>query len=133
VNARHGNQPTFWARTALENAQHIDAIYISAIFEEELIGCGVLVGDQGFYRMTLLGLNYKFRGLYFKMIYSAIRAGINANASCLYIGSGAGGAEMFKKRLGFEHNMPTASVYYDPQYIWLKWSVGVVEKLGWIN
>ncbi len=86
-------------RSILENAHQVDAIWLTAKIGDRLVGCGLLVGDNGTYSLAVLGMDYEVEYVYFQLVYSAIRVAIEAGAKNLRGGSGA---YEFKGRLGFQ-------------------------------
>lgn len=103
VEQEHHTTPKFYAQATLENAHRVPSVWLTAEIGEQLVGCGLLLGDGDTYFLTLLGLDYGVRFVYFQLFYAAIRAAIEAGAHTLFGGSGA---YDLKQRLGFEaqHN-----------------------------
>jgi len=99
VEQQHGTVPHPYARQILEQAAHVDAAWITAERAGRLVGCGLLLGDGPDHMLTLLGLDYGERFVYFQLLYAAIRHAIASGVRHLYGGSGA---YEFKQRLGFQ-------------------------------
>ena len=103
VERRHRSSPNPWARRVLQNADMVDFTWLTAEIDGRLVGCGLLLGDEKTRFLTLLGLDYDVRYVYFQLIYEAIRCAIGEGVRVLRGGSGA---YRVKARLGFdlEHN-----------------------------
>jgi predicted N-acyltransferase len=99
VHAHHGSHPEPHTRIALEKAQAIGGTWLLAWVQERLVGCGMLLQDNGAAGTVFLGLDYSVRYVYFQIFYGAIRAAIEQGAHTVYGGSGA---YEFKQHLGFE-------------------------------
>lgn len=100
VEARHGAPQKPWARAMLANAaQAAAATWITARVAGRLVGCGLLLADQGVHLATLLGLEEGEPYVYFQIVYRAIRQAIESGAQALRAGSGA---YELKQRLGFQ-------------------------------
>lgn len=99
VERHHGSQPNPWARSVLEQANMVEATWLTAKIEDRLVGCGLLLGEGGVRFLALLGLDYEVRYAYFQLVYAAIRSAIEQGVKIL---RGGGGAYQIKQRLGFE-------------------------------
>lgn len=99
VSHHHNSPPDPHTRLILENAHQVDSIWLTAKIEDRLVGCGLLLGDEGTYSLALLGIDYVVEYVYFQLVYAAIRTAIEAGARSLRGGSGA---YEFKERLGFQ-------------------------------
>jgi predicted N-acyltransferase len=99
VEERHGSAPNTYARAILEQADMVSATWLTAEMEGRLVGCGLLLGDGCAQILSLLGLDYDVRYAYFRLVYAAIRAAIEAKTRILYGGSGV---YDLKERLGFK-------------------------------
>lgn len=99
VEVHHGASPKPWARAMLENAHMVPSIWVTAEVEGRLVGCGLLVSDQGMQVASLLGLDYSQPYVYFQLVYMAIQQAVEQGARVLRMGSGA---YPFKMRLGFQ-------------------------------
>lgn len=99
VEARHNSAPRPWAQAMLENLPLIDGVWMAAEQDGRLVGCELLVGDGDTWLMTLLGLDYRLRHVYFLLGYEDIRRALEHGVRVLRGGSGAY-AE--KRRLGFQ-------------------------------
>jgi predicted N-acyltransferase len=98
-DARYNTLPLPWARRMLEKASMVDSIWLAAYVGEQLIACGLLLGDQSTWVATALGRNYAYDYAYFVLGYEAIRHVIESGGQVLRWGTGA---YEYKKRLGFE-------------------------------
>lgn len=98
VETRHKAMPKPWARALLANASRGDTSWLSAHQDGRLVGCGLILNDNGVHLATLLGLDYRVEYVYFKLMYAAIENAIEHQAQALRGGSGA---YPFKEHLGF--------------------------------
>ena len=103
VEQRHHSSPNPWARGILENANLAGAIWLTARLNNRLIGCELILDDNGTQMVTSLGMANDFPHIYFLLGYADIRHAIEKDMHSLRWGSGAFEA---KQRLGFEleHN-----------------------------
>ena len=99
VERQHGSAPDPWARAALENAHMVDASWLAAEVEGEIVGSGLLLRDGEVGQLKYLGLDYQVPYAYFQLVYAAIRAAIEGGIRLLV---GGAGAYEIKRRLGFE-------------------------------
>ncbi len=70
---------------------------------EKLVGCLLLLHDQGVLRITLIGRDYDYEYVYFQIFYEMVRYAIEHGLQRIYGGTGA---EQFKRSLGFQ-DVPT--------------------------
>ncbi len=77
----------------------VNGRWLTATQNDRLIGCGLLLGDNGGWAMKFLGLDYTVRYTYFQLVYSALREVINHGGRHL---TGGTGAYQLKERLGFQ-------------------------------
>ncbi len=99
VEVHHRNPPVHYVRSVLEHLDMVDSIWLEARMEGRLVGCGLLLSDNGGMVATLLGLDYREKYVYFQIVYEAVRCAIETGARILFAGSGA---YELKRRLGFE-------------------------------
>jgi predicted N-acyltransferase len=99
VDEHHGSPSHPYGRTMLENAHMIGAIWLTALVEDRLVGCGLIPGDGDIRFLALLGLDYKVKYAYFQMAYTAIHSAIENGVKVLRGGSGT---YDLKQRLGFQ-------------------------------
>lgn len=98
--AKHYHElPPLTARRTLENSAMVDAIWLEARIEEQLVGCELMLGDGGTWRVVLMGRDYNFDYVYFLLSYTDIRCAIERGAKILRWGSES---YEVKRRLGFE-------------------------------
>ncbi len=114
VSEHHDSVKNPVTRRALQNSHMVNATWLIATVEGEIVGCGALLADGPGGCLAFLGMDYNIRYLYFKLMYSAIETAIEQGVQTLYGGTDA---YEFKERLGFEleHNnyvdlMPTNPV-----------------------
>lgn len=96
---RHGSMPHPNARPVMEHMSQVGGRWLAARQNGRLVGCGLLLGDNGSWAMKFLGLDYEVRYAYFQLIYTAIQEVIAAGGNYL---SGGTGAYELKERLGFQ-------------------------------
>lgn len=99
VEKAHNTPPNPRARAVLEKADRVDATWLEARREGQLVGCGLVLGDGPVRALGLLGLDYRLRYVYFQLLYAAIASAIEEGVEVLW---GGGGAYDIKGRLGFE-------------------------------
>lgn len=99
VAKHHRSAPNPWAQIVLENANMVDAAWLTAEMADRMVGCGLLLGDGSTWFLALLGLDYSVQYVYFQLVYAAIRYAIEEGAQVL---RGGGGAYGMKQRLGFQ-------------------------------
>jgi len=128
VNEKHGNPETFWAEAAIKHQHLVNGTWITATLHGRLVGCGLLVGNEGNHRLLLLGMDYEVWGIYFRMMYTAIETAINQGTKRLFAGTGSA---QFKSNLGFQ---PIPSkIYYRPQNPLFRWFVKWIERRDLVN
>lgn len=98
VEDQHGSAHNQLVRPVLENAALADCAWLTATIDDRLVGCGLLLGDEGAWVLSLLGMEYDVQYVYFQLVYAAIRHVIEAGGHTL---RGGGGAYDIKERLGF--------------------------------
>lgn len=81
-----------------------------------LVGCGLLICDQGVMRLALLGIDYRFKYTYFQLFYEAIRYAIEHGIHTI---KGGSGAYDFKTRLGFQRE--PIYIAFDSHHSVLRW------------
>jgi predicted N-acyltransferase len=99
VERHHGTPPNPRTRQALENLHMVDATWLTAELDGQMVGCGALIGDGDTRALAFLGLDYGVQYVYFQMMYAAIRCSLESGLRTLWGGSGA---YEFKERLGFQ-------------------------------
>ena len=77
----------------------VDAVWLAAEKDGQLVGCELMLGDRGTWLVTGLGLDHSVSNVYFVLGYEDIRYAIEQGAQALRWGS-----ETYdvKGRLGFE-------------------------------
>ena len=99
VEKRHGSTPSPWTRGMLENAGLVGAVWLTASVNDRLVGCELILNDNGTQMVTALGLAQDFRHAYFLLGYADIQYAIENGMHTLRWGSGAYEA---KRQAGFE-------------------------------
>jgi predicted N-acyltransferase len=98
VESSHGALPNPWARGMLEHMEMVDATWLTATIEERLVGCGLLVEDNGSQMTSVLGLEEGVPYVYFMLVYESLKMALENRVRLLRWGSGA---REVKERLGF--------------------------------
>lgn len=96
---KYHESPDPGVRRSLENANMVDAAWVAARIGDRLVGCELVVGDRGCWRVMALGRDYGYQDVYFLLGYADIRYAIEHGARTLYWGALAYEA---KRRLGFQ-------------------------------
>jgi predicted N-acyltransferase len=99
VARRYGQPLASWTARMLENAGMVDGVWLAAEVEGCLVGCELLLGDQGTWFVTALGRDYAFEYVYFLLGYADIRFAIEQGVQVLRWGSCS---HDVKRRLGFQ-------------------------------
>lgn len=99
--------PNPWMRGLLENAQTLGGVWQEVRQRGRLVGCGLLLEDNGVMLATALGLAEDAPYAYFLLVYSCLQEAMARRVKTLRLGSGAYDV---KRRLGFvlEDNNHTA-------------------------
>jgi hypothetical protein len=103
VEHRHDSTPNPWAAGLLEHMQMVESTWLAARIKEQLVGCMLLLVDNGVQIAVLPGLTEEVPYAYFMLLYEAIQDAFDRKLNSLQWGSGA---YETKRRLGFEleHN-----------------------------
>jgi predicted N-acyltransferase len=96
------------ARRLLENAGMVDVVWIAVRVGDRLVGCELVVGDRGYWRVLALGRDYDYQDVYFLLGYADIRYTIEHGAQALIWGAFSYDA---KQRLGFVARTNTYAVF----------------------
>lgn len=99
VERRHDATPNPWATGMLEHMGMVKSTWLTASIGERLVGCMLLLMDNGFQIACLPGLTEDVPFAYFMLLYEAIQDAFEKSLICLRWGSGA---YEVKRRLGFE-------------------------------
>jgi hypothetical protein len=99
VEHRHGSMPNPWAAGMLEHMQMVESTWLTAHIGKRLVGCLLLLTDNGVQIASLPGLTEDVPFAYFMLLYEAIQEALERKLSLLRWGSGA---YETKRRLGFE-------------------------------
>lgn len=107
VERRHGADHNPWMRGMIAHLDQVHGIWLKATIGERLVGCGVLLPDNGSMLATSLGLAEDVPYVYFQLMYATVEQAIASGVSTLRLGSAA---YDFKRRLGcaLEDNNHTA-------------------------
>jgi len=99
VEKKHDSAPNPWAHGMLENIQMVDGTFLEAHINERLVGCGIVLHDNGAQLATALGLAEDVPYVYFQLVYASLQEAFEKKVRLLRWGSGA---YEVKRRLGFE-------------------------------
>lgn len=98
VERRFGSAENPWARPMLEHINMIDGVFLSASIDEKLVGCGLVLQDNGAQVNATLGLAEDVPYTYLMLVYESLKLAFDRHASILRMGSGA---YEIKEQLGF--------------------------------
>ena len=99
VERRHASSPNPWTRELLERVELVDGTWLEAYIGKKLVGCGLILEDQGAQMTTALGLAENEPYVYFLLIYASLENAFKKQVRLLRWGSGA---YEVKQKLGFE-------------------------------
>ena len=99
VERRHASSPNPWTRELLERVELVDGTWLEAYIGNKLVGCGLILEDQGAQMTTALGLAENEPYVYFLLIYASLENAFKKQVRLLRWGSGA---YEVKQKLGFE-------------------------------
>jgi predicted N-acyltransferase len=108
VEKKHGSAPNPWTGAMLENLAMTDGAFLAAHIGERLVGCGIVVYDQGIQLAAALGLAEDVPNVYFQLVYASLQDAFEKKARLLRWGSGAYDV---KRRLGFEKEENNHAVF----------------------
>jgi hypothetical protein len=108
VERRHESTPNPWAAGMLAQMEMVESTWLTASIGNRLVGCMLLMADNGVQIATLPGLTEDVPFAYFMLLYEAIQDAFEKNLTCLHWGSGA---YETKRRLGFELEYNNNVVY----------------------
>jgi predicted N-acyltransferase len=99
VERRYASLPNPWVRSLLENIEMVEGTWLEAHIGKRLVGCGLILEDNGTQMTTALGLAENEAYVYFSLVYASLEAAFEKHVRLLRWGSGA---YEVKHRLGFE-------------------------------
>jgi predicted N-acyltransferase len=99
VERRHRAPPNPWWRRLLEEAPQVGAVWLAARIDRRLVGCELILEDNGVLMVTALGLADGVSHIYYLLGYEDIRYAIERGGRALRWGSGT---HEVKRRLGFD-------------------------------
>ncbi|MGB8213797.1 MAG: GNAT family N-acetyltransferase [Anaerolineales bacterium] len=108
VERKHDSSPNPWAAGMLEYMQMVESTWLTAHIRDRLVGCMLLLVDNGVQIACLPGLTEDVPFAYFMLLYEAIQDAIAKDLTALHWGSGA---YETKRRLGFELEYTNNFVY----------------------
>ena len=98
VERRYASPPNPWMRNLLENVESVGGTWLEAHMEKKLVGCGLILEDNGAQMTTALGLAEGITYAYFLLVYASLEEAFAKQVRLLRWGSGA---YEVKERLGF--------------------------------
>ena len=98
VEGRHGALPNPWADRMLEHMDMINGSFLTAWIENQLVGCGLILEDNGSQMTSTLGLADNIPYVYFMLLYESLKMAFEHDIRLLRWGSGAYDVKL---RLGF--------------------------------
>jgi hypothetical protein len=98
IERKHGASPNPWTRRMLEAMGLVNATWWEVRREGRLLGCELVLEDNGTRMVTALGLAEEAAHAYFLLGYADLREAIESGSKVMRWGSGAYEA---KKRMGF--------------------------------
>lgn len=120
VEGKHGSADSQIYRRdlfeTLEQSLSDKSVMLLARIGDQVVGCGLLLEDQGVLRLAFLGRDTNLKYVYFQLFYEAIRHAITSHCRVVRAGTGA---YDFKARLGFQ-NEPTFIAFTSPLPL-LRW------------
>jgi predicted N-acyltransferase len=102
MEQRHNSPTNPWVCGMLNNMDMVEHTWLEAHIGSQLIGCLLLLEDNGVQIAVLPGLADDVQFAYFMLLYEAIEDAFDKKLTALRWGSGA---YETKRRLGFELNM----------------------------
>jgi hypothetical protein len=109
VERKHDSAPNPWAGGMLAHMEMVESTWLTAHIENQLVGCFLMLADNGVQLFTLPGLAEDVPFAYFMLLYEAIQDAFEKKLTALRWGSGA---YEIKRRLGFELEENNNLVFY---------------------
>ncbi len=98
LERRHDTAANPWVQGILEHIEMVNGTYLAATIGERLVGCGVILEDNGAQMTAALGLVDDVPYVYLMLVYESLKAAFGHDIHLLRWGSGAYDV---KQRLGF--------------------------------
>lgn len=98
VERRFGSPENPWARGMLEKLQMVGGSFLAATIDGRLVGCGLVLQDNGAQMNATLGLAKDVPYVYFMLVYESLKLAFDEHIRLLRLGSGAYDV---KEQLGF--------------------------------
>lgn len=109
VAHRFGSAENPWARAMLEHFNMLEnATFLSANIGNRLVGCGLILEDNGAQMNAILGLAEGVTYVYFMLLYESLKIAFDHHIHIVRLGSGAYDV---KERLGFSRENNNHSVF----------------------
>lgn len=109
--------------TLIEREMPDHCVMLFAWADGIVVGCGLLIYDQGVMGLAFLGLDYTYQYIYFQLFYAAIRYAIENNITLICAGTGA---YPFKRGLNFQE-VPAYIAFNSPHRA-LRWLGNYVAR-----
>lgn len=89
VEQRFSSAENPWTRGMFEMVEMVDGTFLSAHIGERLVGCGLVLEDNGAQMNTSLGLADEIPYVYFMLVYESLKVAFDHRVHVLRMGSGA--------------------------------------------
>jgi predicted N-acyltransferase len=108
VESKHGAPYNPWTVSMLQNMDMVQGTFLTATIDEKVVGCGLLIEDNGAQLASALGLSGDIPYVYLLLVYEGIKVALEHKLNLLRWGSGAYDV---KQRLGFIHEDNSLSAF----------------------
>lgn len=110
VEQRFGSPQNPWTCAMLERfgILETDATFLTATIGNRLVGCGLVLQDNGAQMNAILGLTNDIHYVYFMLVYESLKIAFDHHIRILRLGSGA---YEFKEQLGFSRESNNYGVF----------------------
>lgn len=108
VESQHGAPHNPWMVNMLQNREMVRSTFLTAMIDEKIVGCGLLLEDNQAQMASALGLAGDVPYVYLMLVYEGIKIALEHKMKLLRWGSGA---YDLKQRLGFIHEDNSLSVF----------------------
>jgi predicted N-acyltransferase len=98
VEQRFKSAENPWARAMLENLKMVDGTFLVATIGTRMVGCGLILEDNGAQMNASLGLAQDVPYVYFMLVYESLKIAFEHQIHLLRLGSGS---YEVKQQLGF--------------------------------
>jgi predicted N-acyltransferase len=119
VERRFGSAENPWARAMLEHLEMVGGIFLAASIGSRLVGCGLVIQDNGAQMNAVLGLAENVPYVYLMLVYESLKVAFEHHVPLVRLGSGA---YEVKKQFGFSREDNNLLLFYT--------SSGLLQKTG---